>query len=115
MFPAWLAVLAALMMTAADFGILAECCATQPMKDFFMSKRSENEHGLSREDLRAPVKRQIRQECFFGCVVCGKLPYTYEHFAPPFKDATEHNPRGWLFYVPPARICYKKQPNENAG
>ena len=52
-----------------------------------------NEHGLSRY-IPFDVRRKIRQESFFGCVICGKLPYTYEHFDPPFETATTHNAAG---------------------
>ncbi len=48
-----------------------------------------NRHGLSRK-IPADVKRQVRQECGFGCVICGKIPYEYEHFDPEFNDATSH-------------------------
>lgn len=33
-----------------------------------------------------PVKRQVRQQCGFGCVVCGSPFYDYEHWNPEFKD-----------------------------
>ena len=50
-----------------------------------------NTHGLSR-DIPKDVKRQVRQECGFGCVICGLAIATYEHIDPPFKDAREHDP-----------------------
>lgn len=53
----------------------------------------KNRHGLSRR-VPADVKRVIRQRCGFGCVICGFGFYEYEHFAPDFTDATEHNPKG---------------------
>ncbi len=52
-----------------------------------------NKHGLPRT-VPAHVKREIRQRCGFGCVVCGLAFYDYEHFDPDFADATEHNPAG---------------------
>jgi len=51
-----------------------------------------NRHGLSR-DIPKPIKRQLRQECGFGCVCCGGAIITYEHIDPEFKDATEHDPQ----------------------
>lgn len=53
-----------------------------------------NKHGVSRY-IPEPVTRQVRQECGFGCVVCG-FPLThYDHFAPEFADITdEHKPEG---------------------
>ncbi|KVN46810.1 hypothetical protein WT12_14590 [Burkholderia territorii] len=53
----------------------------------------QNRHGLSRT-VPAAVKREIRQRCGFGCVVCGAAYIEYEHFDPDFADATEHNPAG---------------------
>lgn len=50
-----------------------------------------NIHGLSRTIPKA-IKRQIRQECGFGCVTCGLGIATYEHIDPPFADAREHDP-----------------------
>lgn len=52
-----------------------------------------NKHGLSRT-VPDGVKRKIRQRCGFGCVICGKGFYDYEHFEPDFCDAHEHNPEG---------------------
>lgn len=54
-----------------------------------------NQHGLSR-DIPEGVKRQIRQRDGFGCVVCGRAIYDYEHIAPEFSDAREHSSQGIL-------------------
>lgn len=51
----------------------------------------KNKHGLSRH-ISVDIKLQIRQECGFGCVVCGMTIYTYEHIDPEFADATSHDP-----------------------
>lgn len=51
-----------------------------------------NKHGLSRY-IPSQIKKQIRQECGFGCVCCGGAIVTYEHIDPEFKDATEHDPK----------------------
>lgn len=53
----------------------------------------KNKHGLGRKP-GAAVRREIRGRCGFGCVICGLAYYDYEHFAPDFKDAKEHNPQG---------------------
>lgn len=50
-----------------------------------------NKFGLSRH-ISADVKRQVRQQSGFGCVVCGNLLYEYEHVDPPFAEARSHNP-----------------------
>lgn len=52
-----------------------------------------NKHGLSRS-VPPKVKREVRQRCGFGCVICGLAFYDYEHFDPDFSEATEHNPLG---------------------
>lgn len=49
-----------------------------------------NKYGLSR-DIPDPIKRQVRQACGFGCVVCGASIIEYEHVDPEFADATEHD------------------------
>ncbi|MDB6025840.1 MAG: hypothetical protein JWM68_2063 [Verrucomicrobiales bacterium] len=50
-----------------------------------------NKHGLTRY-LSEPIARKIRQECGFGCVICGFAICDYEHIEPEFKDAEEHDP-----------------------
>ncbi|TCR69598.1 HNH endonuclease signature motif containing protein [Rhizobium sp. BK376] len=50
-----------------------------------------NRYGLSR-DIPSSVKKQVRQACSFGCVVCGQIPYDYDHLRIPFADAREHDP-----------------------
>lgn len=52
---------------------------------------SRNRHGLPRR-IPADVRRQVRQECGFGCVRCGQAIVQYEHIDPPFAAAHTHNP-----------------------
>lgn len=52
-----------------------------------------NKHGLGRT-ISAEIKREVRQRCGFGCVICGLGFYDYEHFAPDFADALIHDPAG---------------------
>lgn len=52
---------------------------------------NENKHGLPR-DIPAAVKREVRQRCGFGCVVCGLAIIQYEHIDPEFHEAKEHDP-----------------------
>ncbi|RWB53541.1 hypothetical protein [Mesorhizobium sp.] len=54
---------------------------------------TKNRFGLSR-DIPAGVAREVRQRDGFGCVNCGNAIIDYEHFAPEFKDAKEHNATG---------------------
>lgn len=53
----------------------------------------KNIHGLDRR-IPPHVKLQVRQECGFGCVICGAAICQYEHFAPEFADAKEHLAQG---------------------
>ncbi|GAP98592.1 hypothetical protein [Leptolyngbya sp. NIES-2104] len=69
---------------------------------------SVNQYGLER-DIPDSVKRVVRQECGNGCVICGKLPYEYEHFDPPYKDACEHKAEGI------ALLCSSHHTDKSAG
>ena len=51
----------------------------------------KNRHGLPR-DIPSGVKRQIRKNSGFGCVICGKFLFHYEHVTPEFADAKGHEP-----------------------
>jgi hypothetical protein len=53
---------------------------------------SKNIHGLDRH-IPEDVRRQIRQECGFGCVICGMAIVQYEHIDPPFAEANTHDPQ----------------------
>jgi hypothetical protein len=50
-----------------------------------------NQFGLS-DDIPDPIRREIRQRCGFGCVICGSAIYEYEHVDPVFADAKIHEP-----------------------
>ena len=52
-----------------------------------------NKHGLDR-NIPAGIKREVRQRCGFGCVICGSALYEYEHFNPTFAEAKEHSAEG---------------------
>ena len=52
---------------------------------------SWNKYGLTR-NIPEPVKREVRQACGFGCVICGASIYEYEHVEPLFAEAKEHDP-----------------------
>lgn len=62
-----------------------------------------NQHGLSRHIPEA-VKRRVRQECGFGCVVCARLGVEYEHFSPEFSKCTEHRPEGIALLCPTCHL-----------
>lgn len=63
-----------------------------------------NKHGLNR-NIPYDVKRKIRQNCGFGCVICGLNIYEYEHIDPPFSEAKEHNPEKIALLCPQ---CHSK-------
>jgi len=55
-------------------------------------KQSDSDYsryGVHRT-IQDDVKKRVREECGFGCVICGNMPTHYEHFDPPFKDL-KHN------------------------
>lgn len=52
---------------------------------------TKNIHGLQR-DIPEGIRRRVRQECGFGCVICGLAIAQYEHIDPSFADATAHDP-----------------------
>ena len=56
-----------------------------------INSNKKNRYGLSR-DIPLGIKREIRQRCGFGCVVCGSAIYQYEHIDPVFVDAIKHEP-----------------------
>lgn len=58
-----------------------------------------NKYGVSRY-VPEHVKREIRQRCGFGCVICGLGFYDYEHFEPDFSEAKAHNPAGMTLLCP---------------
>lgn len=51
----------------------------------------KNKHGLSRH-IPAAIAREIRRRSKFGCVICRRAVYVYEHIEPLFKDAQSHDP-----------------------
>lgn len=52
-----------------------------------------NKLGLIRS-IPEQVKRDVRQRCGFGCVICGSAIYQYEHFDPVFAEASAHLAEG---------------------
>lgn len=58
------------------------------------ANQNVNRHGLKRSELSADIKREVRQRCGFGCVVCRSFIVQYHHFDPPFADAVAHRAEG---------------------
>ncbi|MHA0034704.1 hypothetical protein [Deinococcus sp. PESE-13] len=58
-----------------------------------------NRYGLSR-NIPEDVKRQVRQRCGFGCVVCGLALTDYEHVDPTFSEAKFHDPEAIVLLCP---------------
>ena len=67
-----------------------------------MTKR--NRFGLSRK-IPEPIRRQVRQSCRFGCIVCGSILIEYAHIDPPFEEAKDHDPDKIKLLCPP---CHTK-------
>ena len=59
----------------------------------------KNRHKLDR-NIPEEIKRQVRQRCGFGCVICGYAIYEYEHFSPEFAQAKIHGPDGITLLCP---------------
>ena len=59
----------------------------------------KNKHGLSR-DIPSEIKRSIRQNCGFGCVICGAGIIQYEHVDPEFHEAKNHDPQKMTLLCP---------------
>lgn len=49
-----------------------------------------NKHGLNRTIPQA-IKREVRQNSFFGCVICGAGICEFDHVDPEFEDAKIHD------------------------
>lgn len=57
------------------------------------ARRQVNIHGLGR-DIPLPIKRVVRRECMFGCVLCGSFPFQYDHFDPEWPHCKKHRSAG---------------------
>lgn len=64
-----------------------------------------NHFGLSRS-IPEEVKRQVRQRCGYGCVLCGTAIVEYEHVRPEFAKAKAHESRGIALLCP---TCHAKK------
>ena len=64
-----------------------------------------NQFGLPRA-IPEDVKRQVRQTCGYGCVICGTAIVEYEHVRPEFAKAKAHDPKGIALLCP---TCHAKK------
>lgn len=64
-----------------------------------------NQFGLGRT-IPEPVKRDVRQRCGYGCVVCGSAIIEYEHINPEFSRARTHDAAGITLLCP---TCHSKK------
>ncbi|SIO96707.1 HNH endonuclease [Vibrio spartinae] len=69
-----------------------------------VSYKGKNKFGLSRY-IPTDIRKKIRRDAGFGCVVCGCVLIEYEHIEPEFKDASEHNPDNMTILCP---ICHDR-------
>ncbi len=65
-----------------------------------MATSQVNKHGLERY-IDPRIKRIIRQQCGFGCCICGNALINYEHVDPEFAEATIHDPNKMTL------LCYE--------
>lgn len=63
-----------------------------------------NKYGLSRT-IPADVRRQVRQQSGYGCVICGMGVIQYEHVAPEYHEAEFHDPLAITLLCP---SCHSK-------
>jgi hypothetical protein len=61
-----------------------------------MTQKIINKYRLDRY-IPSNIRRQIRQNSGFGCVICGCAICEYEHVNPPFSSAREHDPDKMTF------------------
>lgn len=59
----------------------------------------KNSFGLSR-NIPAEIKREIRKNSGFGCVICCSSIWQYEHIDPPFAQARSHDPNKMTLLCP---------------
>lgn len=64
-----------------------------------------NQFGLSRS-IPEDIKRQVRQRCGYGCVICGAAIVEYEHVRPEFTKAKAHDAQGISLLCP---TCHAKK------
>jgi hypothetical protein len=64
-----------------------------------------NRFGLSRH-IPDSVKREVRQRDGFGCVVCGRAIYEFDHVDPEFANADQHLATGITLLCP---SCHSKK------
>lgn len=58
-----------------------------------------NKNGLPRR-IPEDVKLKVRINCGFGCVICGAIPYDYDHLSVSYADAEEHDPDDIVLLCP---------------
>lgn len=68
---------------------------------------NQNRQGLSRH-IPEPTKKLVRKACGYGCVVCGSIPYDYDHLKTEFNAAEEHDPDDIVL------LCDKHHRQKNA-
>jgi hypothetical protein len=71
---------------------LRSCRGIKPVANKKGDQITKNKYGLDR-NIPESVRRLVRQECGFGCVICGLAIAQYEHIDPPFAEAKAHDPK----------------------
>lgn len=60
---------------------------------------NKNKFGLSRYITKA-IREEIRKRSGYGCVVCRKIPYDYDHFKKGFAASETHDPNDIILLCP---------------
>lgn len=90
------------------FVIGNQCILWKDSMKFTNSKTLKNRNDLPRH-IPAEIKREVRKNCGFGCVVCGSAFYEYEHFNPEYNEAIIHDPAGITL------LCAKHHDDKTRG
>jgi hypothetical protein len=53
----------------------------------------------NRDDIPKPLKRLVRQECNFGCAICGMPIFDYDHII-PYSEVLEHKLENLILLCP---------------
>lgn len=67
-----------------------------------------NRNGLSR-NIPSAVKLEVRRNCNYGCVICGMIPYEYDHLRVSFFECTKHDPSDIVL------LCSKHHSEKSKG
>lgn len=59
----------------------------------------KNKYGLSRY-IPEDIREQVRKRSGYGCIVCRKIPYDYDHFQKSYVESKIHDPDDIILLCP---------------